>query len=216
MKLSDYIYYKGFTIHRISNSLFEVLYGQHEVFTSLREAKNHITNNILYKPSMTDEEKQFKEQNMAKYDSGFDTAKHRFMVQLYLNGLIKELINRGEKHDQSKIEDPEKTVFDVYTPKLAEMTYGSDEYIQCLKEMKDTALNHHYANNNHHPEHYANGVNDMDLVDVIEMICDWKAASKRHNDGNIQKSLELNKDRFHIDAQLYSILKNTVDRYMKE
>lgn len=61
-----------------------------------------------------------------------------------------------------------------------------------------------------------NGINDMDLVDLMEMICDWKAASKRHNDGNILKSLELNKDRFHIDAQLYSILKNTVDRYMKE
>lgn len=153
---------------------------------------------------------------MAKYDSGFDTAKHRFMVQMYLNTMIKELITRGEKHDQSKMEDPEKPVFDEYTPKLAEMTFGSDEYKQCLKEMNDTALSHHYANNMHHPEHYANGVNDMDLVDLMEMICDWKAASKRHNDGNILKSLELNKDRFHIDAQLYSILKNTVDRYMKE
>lgn len=153
---------------------------------------------------------------MAKYDSGFDTAKHRFMVQFYLNGMIKELITRGEKHDQSKMEDPEKPIFDEYTPKLAEMTFGSDEYKQCLKEMNDIALSHHYANNMHYPEHYANGVNDMDLVDLMEMICDWKAASKRHNDGNILKSLELNKDRFHIDAQLYSILKNTVDRYMKE
>lgn len=34
---------------------------------------------------------------MTKYDSGFDTAKHRFMVQFYLNGMIKELITRGEK-----------------------------------------------------------------------------------------------------------------------
>lgn len=152
---------------------------------------------------------------MAKYDSGFDTAKHRFMVQFYLNGMIKELITRGENHDQSKMEDPEKPVFDDCTPRLAGMTYGSEEYKQCLEEM-NVALSHHYANNMHHPEHYANGVNDMDLVDLMEMICDWKAATKRHNDGNILKSLELNKERFHIDAQLYSILKNTVDRYMKE
>ena len=42
---------------------------------------------------------------MAKYDSGFDTAKHRFMVQFYMNGMIKELISHGENLNQSKMED---------------------------------------------------------------------------------------------------------------
>ena len=42
---------------------------------------------------------------MAKYDSGLDTAKHRFMVQFYMNGMIKELISHGENLNQSKMED---------------------------------------------------------------------------------------------------------------
>lgn len=95
------------------------------------------------------------------------------------------------------------------------MTYGSEEYQACLKAIKP-ALDHHYANNCHHPEHYKNGVDDMDFIDLVEMIADWKAATKRHNDGNILKSLEKNKERFHISDQLNNILMNTVERYFKE
>ena len=71
------------------------------------------------------------------------------------------------------------------------------------------ALAHHYANNRHHPEHHKNGVDDMTLIDVLEMLIDWKAASERHNDGNILKSIEKNADRFGLSPQLVKILENT-------
>lgn len=32
-------------------------------------------------------------------------------------------------------------------------------------------------------------VNGMDLLDVLEMLVDWKAAGERHKDGCIYKSL---------------------------
>jgi rubrerythrin len=53
------------------------------------------------------------------------------------------------------------------------------------------------------------GVSGMTLLDVIEMLCDWKAAGERHADGSITKSLEINKKRFGISDQLASILDNT-------
>ena len=68
-----------------------------------------------------------------------------------------------------------------------------------------------FRSNSHHPEHYENGIYGMDLIDLVEMICDWKAASLRHADGNIMKSLEINKERFNIDEQLFQILVNTVN-----
>jgi hypothetical protein len=71
------------------------------------------------------------------------------------------------------------------------------------------------AANSHHPEHYSNGIQGMSLLDVIEMLCDWKAAGLRHADGNIFKSLEINKDRYKISTQLYSILFNTA-KYIEE
>jgi len=51
----------------------------------------------------------------------------------------------------------------------------------------------------------------MNLIDVIEMLCDWAAATKRHNDGDIVSSIETNKARFGINDQLAQILLNTVN-----
>lgn len=53
-------------------------------------------------------------------------------------------------------------------------------------------------------------VNQMNLIDLIEMLCDWKAATMRHTDGDIRKSLEINKGRFQISYQLQRILENTI------
>jgi hypothetical protein len=78
-----------------------------------------------------------------------------------------------------------------------------------LSDLKPT-LDHHYANNSHHPEHFEKGINDMDLFDIVEMLADWKAATERHDNGDIHKSLEINKDRFHLSEQTYNILKNTI------
>ncbi|HND86389.1 MAG TPA: DUF5662 family protein, partial [Pseudobdellovibrionaceae bacterium] len=123
--------------------------------------------------------------------------------------ILTELINRVMEHDLSKLEAPEKELYDKYTPVLAKLTYGTPEYRQNLEEMGE-ALRHHYKVNRHHPEHFENGINGMTLTDLVEMLADWKAASLRHDDGDIVKSLEINKKRFEIDDQLFGILKNTV------
>jgi len=75
-------------------------------------------------------------------------------------------------------------------------------------------LQHHYENNSHHPEHFVNGITGMSLLDLLEMLCDWKAASLRHTDGDILRSIELNQARYHYSNELKSFLINTV-REMK-
>ena len=149
---------------------------------------------------------------MSKFETMFQTYEHKQNVSKFISFILHDLIIRSIYHDNSKLESPEVDIFTEYTPKLANSTYGSDEYHQFLKEMKP-ALDNHYANNPHHPEHYDNGIKDMDLVDLIEMICDWKAATLRHNDGDIYKSIELNQKRFGYSDELKQIFKNTVDRY---
>jgi hypothetical protein len=49
----------------------------------------------------------------------------------------------------------------------------------------------------------------MTLVDLMEMFCDWKASTLRHNDGNLLTSIDINAERFQIDDQLKQILINT-------
>lgn len=142
------------------------------------------------------------------YDSRQDTLDHISKVQGHLLDVELDLRLRMRIHDASKLQSPEKEVFDSVTPKLKALTYGSDEYKAALAEMGD-ALKHHYEHNSHHPEHFIDGVNDMTLVDIIEMLCDWKAASERHANGDFAESLRINRERFHISNQLYSILLNT-------
>lgn len=144
-----------------------------------------------------------------KYDSSADTAAHINRVAELLSAITKRLTQRGVDHDRSKLEPLEKDIFDKVTPKLKGLTYGSEEYRESLREL-GPALEHHYKANSHHPEHYVAGIDGMNLLDVIEMLCDWKAAGERHADGNIQKSLKINQERFHISSQLQSILRNTV------
>ena len=140
----------------------------------------------------------------------YDTFRHIERVRNLLNACVADLIKRGELHDQTKLIPPEVEYFAEYTDKLATCTYGSDEYKKYLEAIKP-ALDHHYANNRHHPEHHKNGINDMNLLDIVEMLCDWKAASERHNNGNIRKSIEINANRFGISPQLVKILENTAD-----
>ena len=148
---------------------------------------------------------------MEKYDSTKDTTAHIERVRFYLAKCITELVIRSTDHDKDKIDNlVEKKLFDEYTPKLKECTYGSSEYKSFLDALKE-GLNIHYANNRHHPEHFENGIKDMNLIDLLEMICDWKAASERHADGNVYKSIEINQERFGYSDDIKSILKNTVD-----
>lgn len=142
------------------------------------------------------------------HDSTTETLLHIKRVSELLTEASCELLKRANKHDASKLLSPEKEIFDEQTNKLKGLTYGSDEYKEQLKILK-VALNHHYANNTHHPEHYENGINGFDLFDLIEMFFDWKAAGERHEDGNIYKSIEINKDRFNMNEQLVDIFINT-------
>lgn len=139
-----------------------------------------------------------------------ETKEHIKQVASYINKCMQELALRADLHDASKLREPEVSIFDEYTKKLKGMTYGSKEYQQCLDEMKP-ALEHHYAQNRHHPEHNENGLNGMTLIDLLEMMCDWKAATLRHKDGSLEKSLEINAKRFGISEQLADILKNTAE-----
>jgi hypothetical protein len=147
------------------------------------------------------------------YDSTADTDRHIAAVRTYLRLVIDNLERRSQSHDASKKESPEKEVFDEFTPKLSATTYGSDEYMAFLSAMKP-ALDHHYSVNSHHPEHYANGIEGMNLLDLVEMFCDWKAATLRHNDGDLKSSIKVNQKRFGYSDELRQILLNTANELM--
>ena len=142
------------------------------------------------------------------YDSREDTLAHIERVRELIGIFISKMIVRSHAHDKSKLKEPEKGYFDKYTPLLKATTYGSEEYKVFLKGLGE-GLKHHYENNSHHPEHYLDGIKGMSLLDIVEMFCDWKAATERHADGNLCKSIEINKKRFSYGELLECIFQNT-------
>ena len=146
---------------------------------------------------------------MTKEECIAETKKHIAKVEEYLDMMAAGLKSRGHMHDLSKTKSPELEIFQEYTDKLKGTTFGSAEYKQYLKEMKP-ALDHHYKVNRHHPESNPNGIKGMNLLDVMEMVCDWKAASERHANGDIVSSIEKNKERFDMSDDLTQIILNTV------
>jgi hypothetical protein len=144
------------------------------------------------------------------YDSRPDTRQHIEEVRAVLGKAIHDLDMRAMRHDLSKLESPEVEVFNEFTPKLKGSTYGSPEYAEFLKAMGE-GLRHHYEANDHHPEHFKHGIRDMSLIQLLEMLCDWMAAVKRHDDGDIRRSIEHNADRFCYGDEIKRLLHNTVD-----
>lgn len=137
-----------------------------------------------------------------------ETQKHIEKVRKYIRFFTDKLTTRGVNHDASKLESPEVEIFAEHTDCLKDLIYDSEEYKEHLAAMKP-ALDHHYATYRHHPEHFQNGIDDMNLIDLVEMFADWKASSERQKDGNLLLSIEKNAKRFNISTQLKQILINT-------
>lgn len=150
--------------------------------------------------------------DQAEYDSTLDTMRHSRRVDELLLQVIVALQSRVTRHDLSKMEPPEKAVFDRVTPRLQSSTYGSEEYKASLADIGEVLV-HHYGANRHHPEHFEAGVAGMTLVDVVEMLADWKAATERHDDGSLARSLEIGEERFGIEPQLMAVLRNTAEAF---
>lgn len=59
------------------------------------------------------------------------------------------------------------------------------------------------------------GIKAMNMIDVLEMLADWKAAGLRHHDGDIFKSIEINQKRYGFSDEIAAILVNTA-KWMNE
>jgi hypothetical protein len=137
-----------------------------------------------------------------------DLIDHKRRVGLYLQKVANALFGRAVVHDNSKFSPEEFEPYEEAFPGLQKYAYGTEEFKAELRKIKP-AINHHYENNDHHPEYFEAGISQMDLIQLIEMVCDWIAASER-SQKNIFEGLEMNKERFKINDQLYCIIKNTV------
>lgn len=148
-------------------------------------------------------------------DSRPDTWQHIHDVQRLLLGVAGELAQRALEHDQSKLREPELSMFDTFRSKLDDVEHESPEYRRQLEQMGE-ALQHHYRANRHHPEHFEEGIHGMNLLDLIELVCDWIAASGRKGDDPRPYIRGAARERFGYGDEIERLLLNTVDLLLPE
>lgn len=145
-------------------------------------------------------------------DSRPETQKHIDLVNEYGKNFAEKLLTRLVSHDASKLVDPERTFFDKGTPQLGQTTFGNSDYL-AAKDNISEGIEHHYRFNDHHPEHFGKaGVDGMNLYQLVEMYLDWRAAGKRHKNGNLFNSIHVNHTKFperNFGPQLHKIFLNT-------
>lgn len=151
------------------------------------------------------------EREMLLLKGEIQTRQHIQDVNTLLLRAAQQLIQRAELHDASKLGPEEHEKFSLAAARFMEPwnQYGAQGYLD-TKAWLGSALEHHYAHNSHHPEHYEDGVMGMDLFDLLEMLLDWKAASARRSaDGVLD--LSLNRTNHKVPEPIMQILRNTAD-----
>lgn len=126
--------------------------------------------------------------------------------------LADKIRERAEKHDDSKLEYPELGWL-VNMDKEGHVPYGSDEYFEKQERWK-CFFDHHYANNTHHPDHNGiEGVRDMTIVDLIEMMCDMISYLDEFPQEKAFEVVNEQAKRFGLSEELERILIKTLMEY---
>lgn len=140
-----------------------------------------------------------------------DLVEHQQKVASYLLQIANDLTRRALVHDHSKWSPEEYETYSRLFPELQKHAYGTAEYKAAVKQL-GPAWQHHWQTNDHHPEHFEHGISDMHLGQLVEMFCDWLAASER-SQTPFEDGMRMNKQRFAIGDQLFEILLHTAESY---
>ena len=126
----------------------------------------------------------------------------RFAEYLNENGSsddAEKLLHRAKNHDNSKIlnKDEFRALTHIINDKKA-----LKDASKSLSSYKQDAIELHWKNNDHHPEHYE-AVCEMTRAAKQEMCCDWCARSLQYGTDLIDFVEKRQEDRFRFPEQFY-------------
>ena len=173
------VVYEAFINAQDSNEA-KAVHDQEEVY--MEYIKNHKNNvikafNKLYGPVMAEYER-------TGTIEGFPTNDY-FGMEEFVR-CIKYLIDEEiiVNHDMSKYSDSEFPQYRAHWDPTEKEKQAPQEYTDAVERAYQKAWEHHYQNNNHHPEFWYNfekkEANDMSLESMLHMMADW--ASFRPDD----------------------------------
>lgn len=139
--------------------------------------------------------------------------KHQNTVKKWLSHFSSILQSRVLIHDRSKLKEPELSLWKKMDEEPM-YPYGSKEYSDKLKRHHHV-FELHWKNpdNRHHPEHFTDPTAEMDLIDMVEMLCDWLGYKETLSYAEASKLVEQQCKRFNFPEEFRSLLLNTLSNY---
>lgn len=133
---------------------------------------------------------------------------HRALVHDKMATVSRDINTRARHHDQSSLNGSEFRIYEEHFDELQKYPMFDPRRDAVLKEMRVATMYHHNAND-HHPEHFDDGINGMNLIQMIEFVADIMSQSEQ-NGIDVYEMLPLLKDQYDISSQLYQVILNTV------
>jgi len=145
-----------------------------------------------------------------EFDVLLEWLSHSSKVSELLAQISKDLDQRGFEHDRSKLQDIEFEAFVKTRPKFKKANYGSKEYKECCEQIKP-ALEHHYKHNRHHTVYHKDGFAGMNLIDILEMLADWKAANERSPDLSFKDAISICFEKYKVPENMQKHIMATLE-----
>ena len=140
------------------------------------------------------------------------TLEHIKRVKSKMEFFASVLAARGANHDNSKLTEPEYSGW-LAMDREPRYPYGSKKYYDKMHRYKEV-LEHHYSVNSHHPEHFKDPSLQMDLVDLIEMLCDWFSYSDNISWLEGYNAINSQCARFGLNDTIRHLLLNTFRNFL--
>lgn len=138
--------------------------------------------------------------------------RHIKNVQENCEILANKLYERGEK-DLARILIANAQIHDNSKLKGIEWKYLHDDVKIDKPELFHAALESHWSNNPHHPEHHPDGIHRMSRVLLAEWVCDVKTRSNEFGTDvrDFIKDTATKRYKFTVQSKIYKEIKELVD-----
>lgn len=145
--------------------------------------------------------------------------RHIGFVQSALLRVRQELERRGQDHDRSKWSPEEFPGFARINATARQYPYGSEGYKASIRAERPT-VEHHQKANSHHPEYHqakmpqlseVDGLSEMGWLDVVEMVCDWWAASQTYGNTPWDEVLSKQRERWQWSPEQWWLIEQVAE-----
>lgn len=142
--------------------------------------------------------------------------RHKERIKYWMTNFANALIQRAEVHDNSKLQEPELSMWRNMDkePRYPYSEKPDSPYQQKLKRYYPV-FEQHWKTNRHHLEYFRyNEDFGLDLLDLIELICDQLLGYKMEMGyDRAMRECDRLQDRYDLPLPILDLIRNTVRNY---